>query len=266
MVSIARTCAFLSLLACILVVAITDGARAGTVGDDLSGFQSEMSKWVKTRELISREKSQWELERETLQASRRLLQQRRTALQNEIEELVEANTAEDAERAKLVLRQAALEQSQKTTEGRLRGMEETVLALAPRLPEPLAKRLRPLLTRIPNPLETRGPSREALGKRLMNILGVLAQAEKFNGTATLVAETRGVKGGQRVQVRTLYWGLAQAFYVAAHGDEAGIAKPGASGWSFASKKDIRRDTAMLLDIFSGKADALRFISLPVEIR
>jgi hypothetical protein len=95
---------------------------------------------------------------------------------------------------------------------------------------------------------------------------VLAQAEKFNGTATFVGETRAVGGDQKVQVRTLYSGLAQAVYVDSHGETAGIGRPGAEGWEFTVDPELADDAERLLDIYEGNVDAIEFVRLPVEIR
>jgi hypothetical protein len=100
----------------------------------------------------------------------------------------------------------------------------------------------------------------------MSVLGVLAQAEKFNGTATFVGETRAVGGDQKVQVRTLYSGLAQAVYVDSQGETAGIGRPGSDGWEFTDDPDLADDAARFLDIYEGNVDAIEFVELPIEIR
>jgi hypothetical protein len=127
----------------------------------------------------------------------------------------------------------------------------------------LQKKLELLLVQIPDdPENTRLP----LGQRLMNVLGVLAQAEKFNGTATFLGETRAVNGEQKVQVRTLYWGLGQAIYVDARGETAGIGRPGPDGWEFSNEAGLADDAKLLLDIYEGNVDVIEFVKLPVEIR
>ena len=104
-----------------------------------------------------------------------------------------------------------------------------------------------------------------LGARLMNVLGVLAQAEKFDSTATFVGETRQV-GDEKLQVRTLYWGLAQAIYVDAQGRTAGIGRPGPNGWEFTNDPDLASDARHLLDIYEGNVDTIEFVRFPVEAR
>ena len=104
----------------------------------------------------------------------------------------------------------------------------------------------------------------------MNVLGVLAQAEKFNGTATFVGETRATGGAgedaQQVSVRTLYWGLGQAIYVDSVGRSAGIGVPGPTGWEFSNDPELADRAQRLLDIYEGNVDAIEFVSLPVRIQ
>lgn len=108
-------------------------------------------------------------------------------------------------------------------------------------------------------------SRVSLGQRLMNVLGVFAQAAKFDSTATFVGETRAIGGTDNVQVRTLYWGLSQAIYVDQQGENAGIGYPGPDGWTFELDSEIAADAARLLDIFEGNVDAIDFVELALEL-
>lgn len=245
-----------------LVGAVLCAAPAALAQTKVDVFRSKTEQWVKTRQLISQEKADWEAERETMRASRDLLRQQREALAAEIAELQESNTASDDERRDLLLQRGEYQRSARALEDKIRAMEEDVLDLAPQLPEPLQKKLELLLVQIPqDPAKSAPP----LGQRLMNILGVLAQAEKFNGTATFVGETRSVGGPQKVQVRTLYWGLGQAIYVDAQGKTAGIGRPGPHGWTFKDEPGLAADARRLLDIYEGDVDAIEFVPLPVEI-
>jgi hypothetical protein len=100
----------------------------------------------------------------------------------------------------------------------------------------------------------------------MNVLGVLAQAEKWNSTATFVGETRAVgEGDQKVQVRTLYWGLGQAIYVDTQGKVAGIGRPTPEGWQFVDDASLAEDAALFLDIYEGNVDTIAFVPVPVEL-
>jgi hypothetical protein len=240
-----------------LVVAISGSAQAS------DGFRAKIEKWIETRQILSEEKSGWDAERETLEATRDLLATEKQALQSEIAELENTATSADEERRDLLLDRGAHQRAAAVLGERILAMEDEVRALVPRLPEPLQKKLEPLLVQIPDDPET---TRLPLGQRLMNVLGVLAQAEKFDGTATFVAETREVEGGQQMQVRTLYWGLAQAIYVDAQARTAGTGRPGVSGWEFSDAGGLADRAELLLDIYEGNVDSIEFVELPVEIR
>lgn len=229
---------------------------------EVSDFRAKMEKWVETRQLISEERTEWEADRETLRATRDLLKQRRAALQDEIAELEGTSTTADDDRRELLLERAEYQRSAALLETEIRGIEETVLAVAPRLPEPLQDKLEPLLVQVPDNPDT---TKLQLGPRLLNVLGVLSQGEKFNSTATFVGETRAVEGGQKVSVRTLYWGLGQAFYVDRQGQLAGVGRPGPDGWVFTNDDEIADEAKLLLDIYEGNVDTLDFVSLPTTI-
>lgn len=230
---------------------------------DLDGFRSKVEKWVETRQVISKENTDWEADRQSLRATRDLLQQEKKALGVEVAELSESSTAADDERRGLLEEREAYQQSSAALEAQIREMEEEVLALAPLLPEPLQKKLEVLLVQIPEEAPT-GDSK--LGQRLMSVLGVLAQAEKWNATATFVGETRAVDGDQQVAIRTLYWGLGHAIYVDAQGENAGVGLPSEQGWRFEAAPDLVDEADLLLDIYEGNVDDIEFVELPVTVR
>lgn len=228
-------------------------------------FRTRVQKWVETRQILSQEKSEWEAEKETLEATRDLLAQQKQALEAEVAQLAESGDSAEGERRELLLQRGEYQRVGATLEAQIRALEEGVLALVPRLPTPLQEKLEPLLVQIPDDPAKR---KSQLGQRLVNVLGILSQAEKFDSTATLVGETRALGGadGEKVQVRTLYWGLGQAVYVDSQGASAGIGRPGAEGWEFADDPAIAKGAELLLDVFEGNVDVIDFVALPAEIR
>jgi len=245
----------------VLVLASLHSTAA--LAERIDGYRSKMEKWVETRQILSREKSEWAVDRETLKASEKMLSQQKESLEAEIAELEQSTTFSDEERAGLLLRQAEVLRTRQLLEGALVALEADVEELAALLPTPLQKKLEPLLVQIPKDPEN---SRLPAGARLMNVLGILAQAEKWNSTATFVGETRDVGGDQKVAVRTLYWGLGQAVYVDAQGKTSGIGRPGDQGWVFTSEPDLAESAKQLLDIYEGNVDLIEFSNLPVDIR
>jgi gas vesicle protein len=252
------------VLGVLLVVAsaVAPPARAAERVDD---FRVKMEKWVETRQLLSEEKSDWDAERELLRASRDLLREQRKALKEEIAELDSTITEADQERVDLLLERGEYQRTTTALEGWLADLEADVKALVPQLPAPLQDKLEPLIVQIPDD-PTQG--RASLGQRLVNVLGVILQSEKFNSTATLTGETRAVRAGddQKVQVRTLYWGLGQAVYVDSQGKVAGVGRPGPEGWQFVEEPGLAGEAKLLLDIYEGNVDTIRFVDMPVQIQ
>jgi hypothetical protein len=239
---------------------IAASARADA---EVSDFRTRTEKWIETRQIISEEKTDWEMEQDTLRATRDLLRKQKRALEEEIAELEKSSGFADEERRELLLTRGEHQRTGRALEERIRGMESDVLALVPQLPEPLQKKLEPLIVQIPTDPDN---TRQTLGARLMNVLGVLAQTEKWNSTATFVGETRAVTGEQRIAIRTLYWGLGQAFYVDNEGTTAGIGRPGPEGWVFVEQPELAGDARKLLDIYEGNVDAIEFVRLPIEVQ
>ena len=244
---------------------------AQSEGEPGSGFRTRLEKWVEVRTLLSKERSDWLVEREYLESVRGLLQDERAALREEIKRLEVAQTGSDEERRSLALQRADLQQLSNGLVESVGDFESRVLAVAPKLPAPLLDRLEPLIVQIPDDPQN---ASVGLGQRLMNVLGVLSQTEKWNSSATLVGETRSLTDvregepsvGPKVQVRTLYWGLAQAIYVDAKGQHAGIGKPTPSGWRFDASPELAAEAKLLVDIYEGNTDTIAFVPIPVTIQ
>jgi hypothetical protein len=247
----------------LLLLSVLFNPVAAFAGAEVSDFKTRTEKWIETRQIISEEKSEWEGERDSLRATRDLLGNQKRALEEKIAELEETSSFADEERRELLLTRGEHQRTGRALDERIRQMETEVLELAPRLPEPLQKKIEPLLVQIPKDPDN---TRQTLGARLMNVLGVLAQTEKWNSTATFVGETRAVAEDRRIAIRTLYWGLGQAFYVDTEGSTAGVGRPGPEGWVFVEQPDLAGPARELLDIYEGNVDTIEFVRLPIEVR
>ena len=249
--------------ACITICLLLSGWPA-IAQTDSDAFRARMEKWVETRTLLSKERSDWVVEKQFLQSTRDLLRDERDALREEIARLEASKTGAEEERATLAERRGDYQRTGEVLGMKITALEAKVKDLLPRLPAPLTKRLEPLFVQIPDdPAKTK----LAAGQRLMNVLGVLSQTEKWNSTANFVGETRAVgSGGERIQVRTLYWGLGQAIYVDGQGAVAGVGRPGEAGWQFVDDEALAEDAKLLLDIYEGNVDTIAFVPMPVEIQ
>jgi FtsZ-binding cell division protein ZapB len=227
--------------------------------------RATLEKWVETRQLISKEKSDWETEKQSLQDSIELLKAEIERLDENIARAEEGTTAADIEREKLLAENDTLKQASAAVAGFIAELEASIQALARTFPPELATRegIQILLQRIPrNPQTTRA----SLSERMLNVVGLLGEAEKFNSTINLSYETRAIPTGETVQVQTLYIGLGQGYYVDATRRFAGILQPSATGWEVTERNDLARVIGDVLDLYEKKKQPPQFVLIPVEIK
>lgn len=251
-----RVYIFSALSSCVL------WSSSALAQDNPTDAKAKLSKWVETRQIISKEKTDWEVEKQFLESTQTLLEEQAAALEAQVAELKDSTTAADEDRNKLLLERGEFQRADADLAKKIATMEKNVLALVKTFPEPLQKKLEPLVVRIPeNPDKTE----LSLGQRLLSVLGILGQAEKFNSTANFYGETREV-GGQKIQVLTLYWGLAFAIYVDSQGEIAGFGEPGPDGWVWKQDNAIAADAKKFMDMYEGNTDVIEFVQLPVSVK
>ena len=235
----------------------TDAAK------DLQATRDVLEQWVETSQLISKEKNDWQLERAILEDTQSLLTGELARLTKALEELEASATAADEDRAQLTRDKEDLEAGSAVVEANIGGLETQLKEIVKTFPSPLVKKLKPLIRRLPdNPKDTK----LSLGERVQNIVGILSQADKFNTTITLESEAREIASGKTVQVSTLYWGLATAYYVDDSGTYAGVGYPTADGWEWPELKEAGPQIKQLLEIYDGTSPDIQFVELPASIK
>jgi hypothetical protein len=170
----------------------------------------------------------------------------------------------DVERESLQAEREEIESSNEMLAVKVRTLELAVQELSARFPSPLLVKVTPLLQNIPEDVSR---TKKVLGQRLLTVLGILSQADKFNGTLTLQTNARDVSGtGVQERVTTLYWGLAFAVYVDDAGKFAGMGLPGPEGWEWSTRNESASDVRRFIATYAGESDQLDFVNIPVEIR
>lgn len=239
------------------------GARAEEAGSPKSvdAARSTLEKWVETQSIISREKKDW------LQG-KEILQSRIEAVRKEIaqiEERLKQTRADKGEADKVGAGLAAERQTISDVTDALSGhiaeLEAKVKVLYRTLPESLREKLQPLYQRMP---EDAAHARVTLAERFQNVLGILNEMNRLNSEVTVASEIRPLSDGKPSEVKTIYVGLGQAYFVSARG-EAGVGRPSADGWTWQKDDGIARDINLVLEILQSKSSP-QFVPLPVDIR
>jgi archaellum component FlaC len=228
---------------------------------NIESTRDVLDQWVQTKQITSKEKSDWRLEQSILSDTLKLLSSELTRLDTSLEDLKDSATAADEDRSKLTARKEEIAEASAVVEGSINALETQIKRVVKTLPAPLVDRIKPLIRRLP---EDSANTKLSLGERVQNIVGILSQADKFNATLTQTSESRELDSGKIVEVRTLYWGLAMAYYVDAAGEYAGIGFPGKDGWEWPQIEGAGPQIKQLLDVYEG-SEEIQFVEVPARI-
>jgi hypothetical protein len=220
-----------------------------------------MGKWIETQQIISKERNDWQQGKEILAGRLDLVKKEITGLTEKIKEVQTAVDATDAQKKEFLAEKEKLDVVVNQLGEAVTGMEASVRDLSKWLPEPIRAKLQPLYARIPDDAAT---TKVSVAERFQNVLGILNEVNKANNEISVEYEVRELEGGKPSEVRVIYAGLGQAWYVSA-GGEAGVGHPTADGWKWEPSKAIAGDVSTALEILQGKHSPA-FVPLPVKIQ
>ena len=263
----ARASRPLLALACLAALAAGQDAVAGgtaaatTPTPTLEETRLSLGKWIETQQIISRERNDWQQGREILQDRVALVKKEVATLQEAIAQAQSGVHDSDAKREELRAENEQLKAAGAQLTTAVQGMEGQIRKLYPSLPDPIQTRLQPLFQRIP----AEGvEAHVSAAERFQNVLGILNELNKANNDIAVSYEVRTMADGRTAEVKVIYVGLAQAYYVSARG-EAGIGRPSADGWVWEPAPAVAADVLSALEILQGKQSPA-FVPLPVKLQ
>jgi Skp family chaperone for outer membrane proteins len=243
-----------------LLVATSFGQSAAP--GDFDAARQTIQKWAETQEIHAKEKKEWAEGKGLMEARLLLLESEIAQLEGKIAEAGK-NMEDIAKREGEAARQQ--EEIKKQTElfGDTVGeLEKQIQGLFAYIPESLQEKLKPLYRRIPeDPVTTK----VSLAERFQNVLGILNEINRLNNEISLVSEIRNLPSGASAEVRTVYVGLAQAYYVSPKGDRAGIGRPAAKNWEWQEVNELAPNIREIIQILNNKATP-KFVQLPLKIQ
>lgn len=220
-----------------------------------------MGKWSETQQILSRERKEWQQGKEILVGRVELIEEEVAALEEKIEQ-ARASVAEvERKRAELRAQNEQLESAGERLAEAVGALESGLRQLSRTIPAPIHARIQPLFQRMP---EDPSVTRVSVAERFQNVLGMFNELNKANNEISVSFEVRELAEHELAEVRVLYVGLAQAYYVSASG-EAGIGRPTAEGWQWEPSKTVAADVLLALEVLQGKHTPA-FVPLPVTIQ
>jgi hypothetical protein len=247
-----------TLLACAAGLSIT---RASGDASPIDASRQTLARWVETQQLIAKEKRDWQEGKQILAGRIDLVKAEIAALESTMKEQRESGSETVSKQNDLAKESGSLETAEKALREWATGLEGSLHTLEPRLPDPLRTKLAPLYGRMPKDATATTVS---LAERFQNIVGILNEINKFNGEVGMVNEVRTLASGKPAEVRTIYAGLAQAWYLSA-GGEAGVGRPGPEGWVWTPDNTLAPSIGQAVEILQSKSKPA-FVPLPVKIQ
>lgn len=205
------------------------GSLSAQSGSEIDGVRASVEQWVATRQLTSRLQADWRAEKEMIERTVALFDKELATLEDKLSKADTSTSQVGAERAKLESEQAELEAATSRVAEWVTRFEQRVRALAVAFPSTLADKLEPLMKRLP---DDPAAARMSPVERMQNLVGILNEVDKFNNSIVVESELQKRPSGEEIQVRTLYVGLGQAYFVDKTGAFAGVGVPSLTGWEW----------------------------------
>lgn len=221
--------------------------------------------WVETMRKVQQEQNDWSRDREVLTNYKEGLEKEIAGLKQQLADAKTRKAGADQESLAKVSERDRYAAAKDELSGVVRRLEENLAAKLPLFPAPLlaepkvAQGAEDLRRDLALPVEKRG---EGVSKRLLNVINLLTEAEKFQQTVHLRPEMRTNTEGREFNMQVIYFGLACAFAVNEDGSFALAGRPSAAGWKFEERPDLAVDIKRLIATTTGDQDAA-FINLPL---
>jgi len=237
-------------------------AQTGAAESPLESSQTAFERWVELQQSVASEKRDWAVEKEYLNEEIRLLREEIEALTDKETRLKESTDVIETELKKFADDNASLKAASELVEQKLPELETGVRMLNAAFPAPLQTTVETLVSRLPKEGASTVPG---VSERLQVVVGVLGQVDKFNGQLSVQTEVHTNPAGEKIQVRVLYLGLAQAWFVNQDGKFAGHGKPGETGWVWTEDDALAPLVNQAIAIQENTAVA-NYVSLPVSFK
>jgi hypothetical protein len=229
-------------------------------------MREDVARWMETMSRIQREESDWARDREVLANYKEGLVQEIASLKQAISEAETRKAGADKTSHDMSAERDRYAAAKSELAKRLRGLEQQMSSRLTLFPKPLLDE--PKVAQAISDLKVASALpddkiEENVSKRLLNVITLLSEAEKFQQTVHVRPELHRDKAGREYNMRVIYFGLAMAYAVNDDGSLALTGRPADQGWVFEEAPTLSREIQQLLAATTGDAEAA-FISLPFQ--
>ncbi len=249
------------LAACVWAfIPLTQGQALVDESSPGAELKSVISEWVETQRQLARAQSRWRTEKATLEFDLSRMREELKYFKDSIESMKSNESASLNERDTLLEQKQGLERFERIWLERLPILEKRVLELSQRLPDPLKRKISPALKRLQG---VRDPN-SGINSRLQAIVAILGETDQFHHSVQIHDQIISINGAEEIQVKVIYIGLTQAYFVNEKGEQAGTGQPGATEWEWSSQPKLADRVQKMIRIQSGES-APAWVSMPLEL-
>lgn len=238
------------------------GSGAAHVEASVEEARANLEQWVETRQLTSRLKADWRQEKEMLDQTAALFDRELEELNGQLAKADTGTSQIDRDREALQAEQQELTDAENRAAEYVTRFEERIRKLSAAFPPPLAERLDPLMKRLP---EDPSGTRLKPVERMQNVVGILNEVDKFNSSITVESGLQRQPSGEEIQVKTLYLGLAQAYFTDQTGGFAGVGVPSLAGWEWTPQPGLGDAVLKAIAVYEN-ARPPAFEALPMVVQ
>jgi hypothetical protein len=232
-----------------------------TNGDpQLSEARSAVSQWVEVEKTISDETLAWEEKKQLLERMAAVAEAEIAMIKDQLKEIKDTADMGKARRAELVKQEGVNAGLSAKIKVSLLKLEPQLRTLLPRIPKPLAEKLRPLMERLPkNPEE----SSIDISARMQSVIGIITEIQRFDRLVTTGEELLTFPSGKTREIYTIHFGLGASYFVTSDGTAGGIGVNTAESWAWESKQELAASIKSAISLANGNFMEPGFLYLPV---
>jgi hypothetical protein len=235
-------------------------AAATTAMDETRAL---LQQWSATERMITSERAEWETGKAMLQGRVQLL---KASIEETEKKIAEAKTKLEDAKKRTTESEAEKAKIREATEALLAvvpELEKGVKSLFGSAPGIVQEKIRVLHDRIPK--EGADLKNITAAERFQNVLGILNELNKANNEINSVPEIHDLGNGKKAEVKVVYVGLGQGYFVNSNGDIGGLGLPSAEGWKWNPDPAIAPKMRELVEVMK-KAVAPKLVELPAQIQ
>lgn len=238
----------------------TPVSAAATAMDETRGL---LQQWAATQRMISSERTEWETGKAMLQGRIQLL---KISIEETEKKIAEAKLKlEDVKKrtSEAEIEKAQIREASDALIATAPELEKGVKALFAQVPGIVQEKVRVLHDRIPK--EGAEVKNITAAERFQNVLGILNELNKANNELNSIPEIHDLGNGKKAEVKVVYVGLGQGYFVNSNGDIGGLGLPTANGWQWTVDAAIAPKMRELVEVMK-KAVAPKLVELPAQIQ